>query len=288
MVIINDNQFIVIDNSNLEFDLLPSVILQGYIQSAGSENLYQLNLDKNITLILDIDFLAGDTMTDSVIYLLDSDMNVIAGNDNSYDDASSYIEFAINKTDTYYVRVEGFESNVGTYTLNISKGLFEITPSHTPVAIDDAAIVVLGDTITIDVLANDTGSTGSGILSVDSASANNGTVVVNIDNTIDYTPNVNFIGTDSVSYIVLYSPQEQIDYTLTFTNADIFGDYYNDIVAGIDAAMKQWVQYLSSYYPVDIEISITGLIQENFLASASSESVFDTLIHVRFQVLNMK
>ena len=279
MVIINDNQFIVIDNSNLEFDLLPSVILQGYIQSAGSENLYQLNLDKNITLILDIDFLAGDTMTDSVIYLLDSDMNVIAGNDNSYDDASSYIEFAINKTDTYYVRVEGFESNVGTYTLNISKGLFEITPSHTPVAIDDAAIVVLGDTITIDVLANDTGSTGSGILSVDSASANNGTVVVNIDNTIDYTPNVNFIGTDSVSYIVLYSPQEQIDYTLTFTNADIFGDYYNDIVVGIDAAMKQWVQYLSSYYPVDIEISITGLIQENFLASASSESVFDTLIH---------
>jgi len=279
MVIINDNQFAVVDNPNLEFELLPSVVLQGDIQSAGFEDLYQLNLDKNITLILDIDFLAGDTMTDSVIYLLDAEMNVIASNDNSYDDASSYIEFAINKTDTYYVRVEGFESYVGTYTLNISKGLFEITPSYTPVAIDDAAIVVFGDTITIDVLANDTGSTGSGILSVETASAANGTVVINIDNTINYTPNVNFIGTDIVNYTILYSPQEQINHTLTFTNADIFGDYYNDIVAGIDAAMRQWEQYLSTYYPVDIEISITGLTQEGFLASASVEDVFDTNIH---------
>ena len=124
MVIINDSQFAVVDNPNLEFELLPSVILQGDIQSESSEDLYQLNLDKNITLILDIDFLAGDTMTDSVIYLLDGDMNVIASNDDNYDDASSYIEFAIKKTGIYYVRVEGFESNIGTYTLNISKGLF--------------------------------------------------------------------------------------------------------------------------------------------------------------------
>jgi hypothetical protein len=79
--------------------LLPSVVLQGDMQSEGFENLYQLDIDKNIILILDIDFLAGDTMTDSVIYLLDADMNVIASNDNGYDDASSYIEFAINKTD---------------------------------------------------------------------------------------------------------------------------------------------------------------------------------------------
>ena len=279
MVIINDNQFVIIDNSNLEFESLPSVVLQGDIQSEGFENLYQLDIDKNITLILDIDFLAGDTMTDSVIYLLDADMNVIASNDNSYDDASSYIEFAINKTDTYYVRVEGFESNAGTYTLNISKSLFEITPSHTPITNNDTGTVVLGNTITIDVLSNDVDSVGSGILSVEFVSATNGTVVINIDNTIDYTPNVDFIGTDMVSYTILYSPQEQINHTLTFTNADIFGDYYNDIVAGIDAAMRQWEQYLSTYYPVDIEISITGLIQEGFLASASVEDVFDTNIH---------
>ena len=190
MVIINDNQFVIIDNSNLEFESLPSVVLQGDIQSEGFENLYQLDIDKNITLILDIDFLAGDTMTDSVIYLLDADMNVIASNDNSYDDASSYIEFAINKTDTYYVRVEGFESNAGTYTLNISKSLFEITPSHTPITNNDTGAVVLGNTITIDVLSNDVDSVGSGILSVEFVSATNGTVVINIDNTIDYTPNV--------------------------------------------------------------------------------------------------
>jgi hypothetical protein len=279
MVIINDNQFVIIDNSNLEFESLPSVVLQGDIQSEGFENLYQLDIDKNITIILDVDFLAGDTMTDSVIYLLDADMNIIASNDNGNDDASSYIEFQINKTGTYYVRVEGLESNVGTYTLNISKGLFEITPSYTPTANDDTGTVVLGNTITIDVLSNDVGSTGSGILSVESASSINGAVVINIDNTIDYTPNVDFIGTDMVSYTILYSPQEQINHTLTFTNADIFGDYYNDIVTGIDAAMRQWEQYLSTYYPVNIEISITGLIQEEFLASASAEDVFDTNIH---------
>jgi hypothetical protein len=279
MIIINDNQFIISDNSNLEFESLPSVVLQGDIQSVGFDNLYQLDLDKNITIILDVDFLADDTMTDSVIYLLDADMNIIASNDNGNDDASSYIEFKINKTGTYYVRVEGLESNVGTYTLNISKGLFEITPSYTPTANDDTGAVVLGNTITIDILSNDVGSAGSGILSVESASAINGAIVINIDNTIDYTPSVDFIGTDIVSYTILYSPQEQINHTLTFTNADIFGDYYNDIVAGIDAAMSQWEQYLSTYYPVDIEISITGLIQEGFLASASVEDVFDTNIH---------
>ena len=74
MVIINDDQFIITDNSNLEFELLPSVVLQGNIQSEGFENLYQLDIDKNITIIIDVDFLAGDTMTDSVIYLLDADM----------------------------------------------------------------------------------------------------------------------------------------------------------------------------------------------------------------------
>jgi hypothetical protein len=68
--------------------------------------------------------------------------------------------------------------------------LFEITPSHTPITNNDTGAVVLGNTITIDVLSNDVDSVGSGILSVEFVSATNGTVVINIDNTIDYTPNV--------------------------------------------------------------------------------------------------
>ncbi|MGB5593786.1 MAG: Calx-beta domain-containing protein, partial [Crocosphaera sp.] len=56
--------------------------------------------------------------------------------------------------------------------------------------------------VTIDILANDSDVDGDVLSISDVTQAVNGTVTVNADNTLTYTPNVNFNGTDSFSYTV--------------------------------------------------------------------------------------
>ncbi|MHA7808646.1 MAG: retention module-containing protein [Marinobacter adhaerens] len=72
-----------------------------------------------------------------------------------------------------------------------------------PVANDDAALTTDEDTVlsNIDVLGNDTDSDGD-TLSVTQATATNGTVIINADGTLDYTPNTNFAGDDTITYTV--------------------------------------------------------------------------------------
>ena len=72
-----------------------------------------------------------------------------------------------------------------------------------PVAGDDAATTDEGVPTTIDVLANDSDADSGDTLTVASATqADNGTTVVNADDTITYTPDTDFFGTDSFTYLV--------------------------------------------------------------------------------------
>ncbi|MCX7561934.1 Ig-like domain-containing protein, partial [Sulfitobacter sp. F26204] len=57
------------------------------------------------------------------------------------------------------------------------------------------------DTVTIDVLGNDTDPNGDP-LTVTEATAPNGTVTINPDGTLDYTPNPDFNGEDTITYTV--------------------------------------------------------------------------------------
>ncbi len=72
-----------------------------------------------------------------------------------------------------------------------------------PDAVDDTATVDEDSgPVTIDVLSNDSDPEG-GALDVTSAGpAANGTVTVNPDGTIDYTPDPDFSGTDTFTYTV--------------------------------------------------------------------------------------
>ena len=73
-----------------------------------------------------------------------------------------------------------------------------------PTALADEATTIQNTAVTIDVLANDTDSDGS----LDAASVQtvelpqNGEVIINTDGTITYTPDTDFVGTDSFSYTV--------------------------------------------------------------------------------------
>ncbi|MEY4500332.1 MAG: hypothetical protein RIS52_222, partial [Pseudomonadota bacterium] len=72
-----------------------------------------------------------------------------------------------------------------------------------PTAVNDATLTVNEDTAgtTVNVLLNDT-DPDSDPLTVTSASATNGTVVINANGTISYTPNANFNGTDTIIYTI--------------------------------------------------------------------------------------
>ncbi|MFY0632808.1 MAG: Hint domain-containing protein [Vannielia sp.] len=70
-----------------------------------------------------------------------------------------------------------------------------------PVANDDVAEVDEDGSVTIPVLANDSDPDGDP-LTVEGATAENGTVTVNGDGTITYEPNPDFNGTDTITYEV--------------------------------------------------------------------------------------
>ncbi|WP_184075355.1 Ig-like domain-containing protein, partial [Sphingomonas prati] len=70
-----------------------------------------------------------------------------------------------------------------------------------PVAVSDSASTIEGVAVTIPVLANDSDPDGDPIRVV-SASALNGIVVVNANNTLTYTPRAGFIGIDALTYTI--------------------------------------------------------------------------------------
>jgi hypothetical protein len=71
-----------------------------------------------------------------------------------------------------------------------------------PVAVDDTASTTQGTPITISVLANDSDADGDPLSVVSVTDLVNGTVVINNDQTITYTPNSSFSGTDSFTYTI--------------------------------------------------------------------------------------
>ncbi len=70
-----------------------------------------------------------------------------------------------------------------------------------PVAVNDAASTPEDFPVNIPVLANDRDPDGD-LLTVTTASAANGTVVIRPDGSIDYTPGLNFNGTDTITYTI--------------------------------------------------------------------------------------
>uniref|UniRef100_UPI00165F13C9 Ig-like domain-containing protein n=1 Tax=Sulfurimonas indica TaxID=2508707 RepID=UPI00165F13C9 len=73
--------------------------------------------------------------------------------------------------------------------------------NNNPVAADDTATTDEDTAVTISVLGNDTDVDGDSLI-VTSATAANGTVTINNDGTITYTPNQDFNGSDTIIYSI--------------------------------------------------------------------------------------
>jgi large repetitive protein len=97
----------------------------------------------------------------------------------------------------YSVTVTASDGNGGSVTSTF--GWTVTNPA--PLATNDVASTAEDIAVNIVVLANDNDPDGDA-LSVTTASAPNGTVVINPDGTIDYTPDTNFTGTDVITYAI--------------------------------------------------------------------------------------
>ncbi|WP_068116411.1 Ig-like domain-containing protein [Tropicimonas marinistellae] len=95
-----------------------------------------------------------------------------------------------------YRAVEGGQSATAVVTLNV-----EAQPDP-PTAVDDTASTQQGQPVVIDVLVNDNDPDGDPLSVASVAQGGNGSVSENADGTVTYTPNAEFFGTDSFTYVV--------------------------------------------------------------------------------------
>ena len=87
----------------------------------------------------------------------------------------------------------------GTSTATVTVGVTAVNDAPTLAA--DTATTKEDTAVKIDVLANDTDVDGDK-LTISTASASNGTVVINADGTLTYTPKTHYSGNDTISYTV--------------------------------------------------------------------------------------
>ncbi|MFK8051520.1 MAG: autotransporter domain-containing protein [Woeseiaceae bacterium] len=112
------------------------------------------------------------------------------------------VVFVGDDTFTYTVSGDANDSDVSSVTVTV------VAPDGTPEPIaDDVAQLPEGESIEIDVLANDTDDGGAANLSIVSVTEpGNGSATINrfdnVPNTVTYTPNPGFVGTDSFFYTV--------------------------------------------------------------------------------------
>jgi len=119
--------------------------------------------------------------------------------DFAFDTADGFESLAEGETDTVNLTYTVADGNGGTDTAAIA--ITVTGDNDAPVAADDTATTDEDTSVNIDVLANDSDVDGDA-LTVTSASAANGTVVIEADNTLTYTPDADFTGIDTISYVI--------------------------------------------------------------------------------------
>ena len=91
---------------------------------------------------------------------------------------------------------DGAVSNVATVVVTVN------SVNDAPAGVDDASSTPEDTPVTVDVVANDTDPDGDPLSVASVAQPPNGTVVINVDDTVTYTPDPDFFGVDTFTYQV--------------------------------------------------------------------------------------
>ncbi|MCE8514535.1 tandem-95 repeat protein, partial [Ruegeria pomeroyi] len=101
-------------------------------------------------------------------------------------------------TDSFVYTVS--DGNGGADTATVTVTVTGVNDA--PVAVDDTVSVAEDGSVSIAVLGNDSDPDGDSLTVSGASDPANGSVVVNADNTLSYTPDANFNGTDTFTYTV--------------------------------------------------------------------------------------
>lgn len=157
-----------------------------------------------------IDALANDTDADEDNLTITSATadNGVANIDNNQIVYTPNAEFVGTDNVNYSIS----DGNGGTANAVV---VVSVTANNGPIANPDTAITDEDTNVEIDVLANDT-DPQNGTLSVTAASANNGAVSIN-QNLLNYQPNLNFNGQDTITYTLQSSSGNTAQGIVTIT-----------------------------------------------------------------------
>ena len=179
----------------------------------------------------DAQVIAEDTPTDLTVLPNDSD---VEGDDLTVTSASTPDgSVAINSDGTInFTPISDFTGTTTvTYTISDGEGgtdsatvSLTVTPVTTPPVAEDDTVTVDEDTPTdLTVLTNDSDPDGDD-LTVVGASTPDGSVVINSDGTINFTPTSDFTGTTTVTYTVSDGTTSTDTATVTVTVAPVNDD----------------------------------------------------------------
>ncbi|MGS2724450.1 retention module-containing protein, partial [Porticoccus sp. GXU_MW_L64] len=119
-------------------------------------------------------------------------------------------DFVLNSDGSYsFDPVADFNGDVPVITYTTNTGMTDTLTlsvsavNDAPEAVDDSAVITNEDTpvTTVNVLANDSDVDGDD-LTITTATATNGSITINADGTLTYTPDANFNGSDTITYTI--------------------------------------------------------------------------------------
>ena len=130
----------------------------------------------------------------------------------------------------------------------------------TPRAVNDSATVDEDGTVSISILSNDTSVSASTLALGDAPQ--NGSAVVN-GNSIDYTPDAEYSGSDSFTYTIDSTAGNELTATVTVTVTEINDDpVANDDTISLTEDTPTTVDITSNDTDVDSEITSVAIISE--------------------------
>jgi CshA-type fibril repeat protein/VCBS repeat-containing protein len=107
-----------------------------------------------------------------------------------------------NGTDSFTYTISDIDGDTSTATVNLTVNLTVDPVNDVPVAVDDIKNLDEDSSAVIDVMANDTDGDGDGLNLDFVTQPEHGTVTINADGTVTYTPEANYKGADSFTYTI--------------------------------------------------------------------------------------
>ncbi|MEK0343415.1 MAG: Ig-like domain-containing protein [Nitrosopumilus sp.] len=168
----------------------------------ASNDSYTISEDSTLVIVapgvIDND---SDVDEDSLSSLIDTSTNngiLVLNSDGSFTYTPN-ANFVGSDSFTYHVNDGTLDSNIVTVDITVS------SENDAPVAQDDSYTISEDSTLVIvapGVIDNDSDVDEDSLSSLIDTSTNNGILVLNSDGSFTYTPNANFVGSDSFTYHV--------------------------------------------------------------------------------------